>query len=342
MTRKLFSLLTAAAVATLAACGGGGDGAPAPAAPAASTPSAGSSIVASVPASTYAPGSEEQAAFALLNAERQRCGFGQLAQSAALDAAAKAHATYQIVNNIVSHFENLSTNPTGFTGADAGVRVVAQGYTGAGAVADEIVVIPGTGIKTGMGESGIRSLLNAPYHLKGLMSGYRDVGISVRSNVDAGAGAAAVVLQLDAAYKASAGPQLLGRNDVLTYPCDGTTGVDRQLSNETPNPVPGRDLRANPLGSSIYVAVLDGNTLAITSASMLKISTGQFITLRTPITAANDPQGPCTSGCFKSHQAYVAADAALDVNTAYQVSISGTNQGAPFSRTFTFTTGTGG
>ena len=341
MTRTLFSLLTAAAAATLAACGGGGDGAPTPA-PAASTPSAGSSIVASVPASTYAPGSEELAAFALLNAERQRCGFGQLAQSAALDAAAKAHATYQIVNNVVSHFENLSTNPTGFTGADAAARVVAQGYTGAGAVADEIAVISGTGVKTGMGEGGIRSLLNAPYHLNGLMSGYRDVGISVRSNVDAGAGAAAVVLQLDAAYKASVGPQLLARSDVLTYPCDGTTGVDRQLSNETPNPVPGRDLRANPLGSTIYVAVLDGNTLAITGASMVKTSTGQFITLRTPITAANDPQGPCAAGCFKSHQGYVAADAALEANTSYQVSISGTNQGASFNRTFTFTTGTGG
>ena len=158
MTRKLFSLLTAAAVSTLAACGGGGDGAPSPA-PATSTPSASSSVVASVPASTYAPGSEELAAFTLLNAERQRCGFGQLTQSAALDAAAKAHATYQIVNNIVSHFENLSTNPTGFTGADAAARVVAQGYTGAGAVADEIAVIPGTGIKTGMGESGTVAMM---------------------------------------------------------------------------------------------------------------------------------------------------------------------------------------
>jgi uncharacterized protein YkwD len=341
MTRKFFSLLTAAAVATLAACGGGGDGSPT-SAPAASTPPAGSSIVASVLASTYASGSEERAAFTLLNAERQRCGFGQLAQSVQLDAAAKAHANYQIVNNIVSHFENLSINPTGFTGADAAARVIAQGFIGAGAVADEIAAISGTSVKTGMGEGGIRSLLNAPYHLNGLMSGYRDVGVSVRSSADAGAGAAAVVLQLDAAYKASVGPQLMASSDVLTYPCDGTAGVDRQLSNETPNPVPGRDLRINPLGSTIYVAVLDGNTLAITSASMVKTSTGQFITLRTPITATNDPQGPCAAGCFKSHQGYVVADAALEANLSYQVSINGTNNGTSFSRTFTFTTGTGG
>lgn len=341
MTRKFFSLLTAAAVATLAACGGGGDGAPT-LAPAASAPSAGSSIVASVLASTYAPGSEELAAFTLLNAERQRCGFGQMAQNVPLDAAAKAHADYQIVNDIVSHFENLSTKPTGFTGADAAARVIAQGYTGAGAVADEIAVISGTSVKTGMGEGGIRSLLNAPYHLNGLMSGYRDVGISVRSNVDVGAAAAAVFLQLDAAYKASVGPQLMAASDVLTYPCDGTAGVDRQLSNETPNPVPGRDLRINPLGSTIYVAVLDGNTLAIASSSMVKTSTGQFITLRTPITATNDPQGPCAAGCFKSHQGYVAADAPLEANTSYQVNITGTNNRTPFSRTFMFTTGTGG
>lgn len=340
-TKQLSMVLAATALATLVACGGGGGGSPT-SAPAASTSPAGSSIVVSVAAPLYASGSEELAAFTLLNAERQRCGFGQMAQSVQLDAAAKAHADYQIVNNLFMHDENLSTHPTGFTGADAAARVIAQGYTGAGAVADEITVLSGTSVKTGMGEGGIRALLNAPYHLNGLMSGYRDVGISVRSNVDVGAAAAAVFMQINAAYKASVGPQLMASSDVLTYPCNGTAGVNRQLSNETPNPVPDRDLRINPLGSTIYVAVLDGNTLAIASASMVKTSTGQFITLRTPITATNDPHGPCASGCFKSHQGYVAADAPLEANTSYQVSINGTNNGNSFSRTFTFTTGTGG
>ena len=174
------------------------------------------------------------------------------------------------------------------------------------------------------------------------MSGFRDVGVSVRSGLDTGTGSAKVILQIDAAFKKTVGPQLLAATAVHTYPCEGTSGVNSKLSNEEPNPVPGRDLSTTPLGSSVYVSVRVGNVLTISSASMIQIGTGQSVTLRPPITAANDPYGPCAAGCFKPHQAYVVADAPLQASTPYQVSINGTNNGTPFARTFTFTTGTGG
>lgn len=137
-------------------------------------------------------------------------------------------------------------------------------------------------------------------------------------------------------YAGSAGKQLQSSDQILTYPCEGTTGTDRQLTGESPNPVPGRDLSANPLGGSVFVQLRYGNTLAITSATMIEKSTGSAVALRAPVTSIN------SGNAFLSHQGYVAADAPLLANTPYQVTINGTNNGTVFSRTFTFTTGTGG
>ena len=171
------------------------------------------------------------------------------------------------------------------------------------------------------------------------MTGFRDVGIAVRSTADIGKGANGAFVQINAAYKASAGLQLLAAADVKTYPCDGATGISRLLSNESPNPVPGRDLNANPLGSAVYIAVREGNRLAITTASITEGATGQNVILRVPVTSSNDPYGPCSTGCFKANQAYIVADAPLRPDNAYIVRITGTNNGAAFSRTFTFVTG---
>ena len=332
---------------SLSACGGGSSESSASEAatpsqvamPASPNPSTVASVSA---AQAYPAGSEELAAYKLLNAERNRCGFGLLAASAPLDAAAKAHADYQIINSLNSHLENARQFPEGFTGTDPQARVKAQGYSDLGGVTDEFAFFSFSGTaqpKRGIGELGIRGLLNAPYHLNGLMSGYRDVGVAVRSNEDVGKGMRGIFVQINPAYKTAAGPQLLGSTSVQTYPCEGTTGVNRQLTNETPNPVPGRDLRTSPLGSTVYIAVREGNRIVITSAAMTHAATGEAVVLRTPVTEGNDPYGPCQTGCFESHQAYVVPNAPLQPNTAYSVSVNGTNNGSAFSRNFIFSTG---
>ncbi|MDO8439799.1 MAG: CAP domain-containing protein [Polaromonas sp.] len=324
------------ALLAVAGCGGGGD----------DGDDAASSADARVPAlvaSSYAAGSEELAAFNLLNAERARCGFGTLAQSAQLDAAATGHADYQSLNNLFTHVQDPVAYPSGFTGEVPSDRVAAAGYPGAGVVADEIVRFVGATRKDGLGTRGVRDLLSAPYHLRGLMGGYRDVGVSVRSSADVGSSAGGLVyLQINAAYKDGAGPQSLAAGEVSTYPCEGTTGVNRQLRNETPNPVPGRDLAVNPLGAVVYVAVREGNTLRIRSAVMTEVQTGRTVTLRPPVTAGNDPHGPCQEGCFEPHQGYLAADAPLLANAPYQVVLNGSSNGVAFNRVFTFVTGSGG
>ena len=357
LKKGLLLAISASALVWLTACGGGGGGsdpgtaaaqpgaqaaAEAAAASAAADAAAQAAIVAAAPPSNYAAGSEELAAFNLLNFERGRCGFGQLTQNAQLDAAARSHADYQILNDVLTHVENRNTNPTGFTGTFPLDRVLAKGYTNVGGVTDEIVGLFGTSAKTGTGVSGVRSLLSAPYHLRGLVGGYRDVGFSSRSSTDLGSDPATVILQLNAAYKSAAGPQLPGSGEVNTYPCEGTTGVNRQLANESPNPIPGRDLAVNPLGAVVYVGLREGNVLRINNVAMTQVSTGRRIQLRAPVTAANDPYAPCLEGCFKAHQAYVAADAPLQADSAFQVIINGTNNGSAFSRSFVFSTGAGG
>ena len=351
MTLKKVLLLAGLVVAAaLAACGGGSaGGAPAavgdkaPVVPArgaaqAQTPAPSliTSLVLMAPNPTYAMGSEELAAFNILNTARSQCGFGKLAQSTQMDNAARAHNDYQIINSTISHSEDRVTAPIGFTGVTGFDRVLAAGYTGAQSVSDEFVAQTKSSNKVGIGERGMRGLLNAPYHMVGLLGGNQDVGISARSSTETSPQGviAAVFLHVNTAYKTVTGPQLIGVNDVATYPCSGSIGIHRQLTNETPNPVPGRDLELNPIGSSVYILLREGHVLTITSAVMVETLTNAVIVLRTPVTMANDPHLS-----FKSNEGYVAPDAPLKALTQYSVDISGTNSGVPFTRQFIFTTG---
>ena len=339
--------LTVLALAALAACGGGGSS---PATGPVVVPSpvtavpVNSNIVVSVGPANYATASEESAAWSLLNAERSFCGFGLLNQNLALDKAAKAHADWQIVNNYLSHYE-VATGTVGFTGVSPSDRIVAAGYGPGNSFSstDETSSNVGINNKLGYGNFGMRNLLNAPYHAAALIKGFRDGGVSVRNDTDSSSTfGARLVLQVNLATKVADGSQTVDSSTVLTYPCEGTVGVNRQLVNETPNPVPGRNLATSPLGSSVQVLIREGNTLAITSATMINVATSASVILRTPITAANDPNATAGGNYLQKNQGFISPDAPLDGNTKYQVTVNGTNNGVAFSRTFSFTTGLGG
>ena len=90
----------------------------------------------------------------------------------------------------------------------------------------------------------------------------RDVDIS---SVQAGVlGNGSFTVVFDFAIPAESTAQLPGSNDVLTYPCNGTTGVNYQLKSEEPSPIPSRNLAANPVGHPILVTVRYGNVITIT------------------------------------------------------------------------------
>ncbi len=325
--------LIAAFLFALTGCGGGGgggDSADTPDVPVVQP----SSLVTTVSQPTYGTTTEEWAAFNLINAERDRCGLGKLAQSTAADTATAGHSLWNVTNGYTGHFQ--TPNTTAFTGVSPFDRLVASGYGSSGSFqANESIFARTSTDPAGMGVTGTRLLLNAPYHAIVMLDGYRDVGIKILSSNDVpGAASPQVTVGYKFAYKYDQGAQLLAGDAVSTYPCEGTTGVSRQLTNESPNPVPGRNLAQQPLGSSIMVLIRQGQTLNITSATLTNLTTGTAVTLRSPATSATDP-----NNALQSHQAFVSADAPLDALTQYQATISGTNNGTPFSRTFTFTTG---
>jgi hypothetical protein len=295
-------------------------------------------VTTAPPAPAYVQGGEELIAFNLLNAERNRCGFGTVTQTALIDQAASAHAAWQVTNMVASHYENSATTPIGFTGYDAAARIAFQGYTDVGGAADIFMALPGGSSKAGIGSLWTRRLLASPFHLRGLVDGMREVGISAKNNTDTGTNNFALFLQFDLAYKGAAGKQQQDSSAVLTYPCQGTADVVYQLVNETPNPVPGRNLAVLPLGHPVLIKVRDGNVLAITSATMTNTATSASVVLRSAAQTRSDDTG----ALYSQSEAYVIPDAPLSPSTSYSVTVTGTNSGVPFTRNFTFATGTSG
>jgi uncharacterized protein YkwD len=337
MDIKIKTLIVLAASFALVACGGGGgsSGVPNPVTGGSSgttsyTPSIlTSAIVSSILPSSYSVGSEEASAFNLLNAERQMCGFGLLEQNTQLDQSAKGHADWLLINNYTGHYQVSGT--IGFTGVDPLSRTVASGYANEFGGEVELDTSPTT--KTTIGAYGIRGLFNAPYHALAMIKGNTHVGVSVRDSNDTSTLQNRAVVNVDFGYERAKGLQAFSLNEVKTYPCQGTTGVNYSLTNESPNPVPGRNLATNPLGTSIMILVNPNQVLKITSLVMTNMSTSSIVTTRTPTDHNNDP-----NSSLNQNQAYVSADSPMSPNTNYQVVINGTNSGTPFSRSFTFTT----
>lgn len=347
MKENIKTLVALACLAALTACGGGGGGGSTgtPTTPVTPpvvvTPPAepdpttvpGSTLVTSVPTPSYT-GSEELAAFKLLNAERQRCGFGLLKQNTKLDASAKGHADWLLVNGYTGHYQVTGTQL--FTGLTPKDRMVAAGYGGGAAFNDSEVESDGNGSKIDEGTTKVRKLLNAPYHLMAMIRGFRDVGISVREKFDVGLTPnTRHVVDINFGHIDSVGPQSAAPGVVRTYPCEGSTGIAPLLNSETPSPVPSRNLRAEPLGSVVMVVGDVGKVLTITSASMTNTTSGAAVVLRAPSTKVNDPN----PNQLYSNEGYVQPDAPLEPMTTYKVTIAGKNNGTAFTKTFSFTTG---
>ena len=299
-----------------------------------------SAVVSTPQPSTYPPGSEQKAAFDLLNQERLACGFGTLAQNAALDTAALNHTMYQFINNVSSHEEDGVRYPTGFTGQSVLDRVWYAGYGTPATVwqaAEDFAEgyrASATASTAGDGTFFTRALLSAPVHLASMMS---DADAAGTAFVDSGnipnyrfSGRRSMAL-FNFGFQAR---QSLDSGGVVTYPCEGSTGVVWKISNEIPGPIPGRDLSVDPIGPGIVVKVAANRVLAISAASVVNAATG----IATPtyiLNTANDT----SNGVVGINLAVVIPLAPLTADTAYRVDVSGTHDAVPFRRSFTFKTG---
>ena len=192
----------------------------------------------------------------------------------------------------------------GYTGDAPSDRITYQGYANLGVAGEVMVGNDGTSEKTGRGATDVRRMLSVPLFFAILTSGYRDLGLSIRSNTDVELSNSAVISVVNLAYKQNSGVQRQSSSSILTYPCDNTTGVNYRLSGDFPNPVPGRNLDAYPLGHPVFIRVRKGNTLSITDATMRNLTTNELVTLRSAATTKADD----TAGIFKYNEAYVIPD----------------------------------
>lgn len=211
---------------------------------------------------SYAAGSVERLALDVLNAERGFCGFGVLQPNAKLDTASKNHAAYLVTNNKTGHDEIAGL--AGFTGIDAAAQTKAAGYTFKSALVAQVVTSTGVAFSTEQGVAAVRSLLSAPYHLTGMMSGAREVGLGRAAMADR----LAFNLFLASASTLQAAPS----NTVLTYPCQGSSNTLTGLFNETPNPIP------NAAGSS---------SLSAGQPILIQVGAGQLLTIDSAVLSEN-------------------------------------------------------
>lgn len=329
------NLLIVAAASLLVACGGGGSGSTT------STDTQSSIVTVEPPAPTYSSQSEELVAYNTFNKARVSCGFGYLQQNLNLDNAALNHVVWGLKNNIFQHPETPGT--TAYTGTGPWDRMLAAGYLqGTGSWQWGEVLATDYSIHAGFGLTGAVRLMGAPYHLAGLMGSNSEIGISVktggpigsRADIEFAGSSPAVNIVANMAANNTYPAQHQAAAVVLTYPCEGVVGTSTALYQESPNPIPSRNLATHPIGQPIFVQVLKGQILVITSSAIVKTADSSPVPLAVTLTSVND-----SNAHVLPSQAILIPNAPMAANTQYTVTMKGTNNGALFLKNFTFTTG---
>jgi uncharacterized protein YkwD len=327
-TTTLATLMALTAVAALSACGGGGSSAPTPVAAApAPTPSQSPTIVASVPGTTYTVGSEHAGVYALLNQERNNCGFGLLKQDLTLDKSDAGHVNFLNANGgSFGHYE--SAGLPFFTGVTEQDRAKAAGYTTpVGAVLSQGRQVSGT-----HATEAVRTLLAAPYHLLGMIGNFADVGVGhLDTPVDSsGVGFNVGITNITLGQRA--GVNDLDGTKIYTYPCAGSTGVNAMLADENPSPLPTTIAQNFDLyGTPIAIKLRTGKVLKVTNVTISPVGGGAPIAT-TVVDKTNDPLKSTLSWAPNS-EAYALPMQRLLPMTTYTFTVTGTSDGVPFTHT---------
>lgn len=308
---------------------------------------------------------EEQAVFAALNAKRSQCGFGNLTYSTELAKAASNHANYlnyvsaQNKTSFASHNEGeMTSNGTivAYTSATTNLyysgtyvqnRITTDGSLGAKAQAvaynaslvteNLSVMTTTTNANTFDSQSAAKNmlsgLLSAPYHMRNLVNPtLTQIGASYQqTNWQTGTNQEYVsTLEM---VSATPNTTALATNaQLLNYPCAGVTDAEYQLTDESPSPVPTRDLQTNPIGQPIYILAPSDKTITSVDATVITGNTN--VGKMNILTQATDP-----NGLLKANEAFVLPDSPLKPSTTYQVSYTvHYSTGETAQNNFSFTT----
>lgn len=366
MIRKYLSLSICALALT--ACGGGSDSGSSSPTPTAQNPT---TPMPSQPASTPTPvqtgdsvhlSGATLSAYNRLNLARKQCGFNPLTYNTELEKSASNHINYLKVvaenskTAYASHGEVADSismltgaNNPYFSGINASSRVEYKTSNNkampvnydAMAVSENIALhtmttlalIPNLPTTDNTAVNLLDGLLAAPYHQRTLfLPLFTEVGININhlnyqtnqsnSRVDY----LEVMLGLPSVAK-----QLPKLGHLATYPCEGITDTEYELTNEEPNPFGSRDLATNPVGQPIYFYTNDSKTLATQTVNLTQNNNPvEIITLN----ADNDP-----NKLLGKNEFFIVPNKRLTPSTAYKVNYTvNYTDGTTDKGEFTFTT----
>lgn len=283
MNKKHFRMASGAALAImLGACGGGGgdeDTSPTtPTIPSVPVTPGTPTVPDGTPVS-YAPGSTATLALDAANKAITHCGYPAMVPVSDLSGAAKGHARYVALNGFYATHDQIPGAP-GFTGATLYDRVMAAGGTSARASAASEGV-GGFGVIQGRAATG---LLAAPYHQANHLNQWTEIGIGASSdNINTAGETVTVVFNYG-------GTQLntVPKNDVRTYPCQGSELINAQGGPERPDPLPG--LNGN-FGPGLNFETNKEGVITVDAISLRNEATGEMHDLAaiTTFTLATQP-----------------------------------------------------
>ncbi len=315
--RSLIAALVAAS--TLAACGGGGSDS--------MSGAAASSAAAVPPASTPGPVPDASAPTATnniaadgrnwINYRRAQAGVPAVTENALINRAALGHSEYLRTNNLMSH--DQVAGKQGFTGVTLKDRLNAAGYTipATGYAYGEVI----SGATNGSGFYMAEELITAIYHRFVMFEPkFREIGTGAATS-----SRGYNYFTADFATRGGFGPGIAA-NSVVTWPFNGQTGVVPNFYSDSEEPDPVANI--NEVGYPVSV-----------HANIDAPVTMQTFTIR-PRGGANLQVQVVNSSASASQRTALAIVplAPLKAATTYEVSFSGTVNGAPVTRDWSFTT----
>jgi uncharacterized protein YkwD len=251
-----------------------------------------------------------------INYRRGQAGVPLVPENAQINNAALGHSEYLRVNNLMSHDQIAGRQ--GFTGADLGARLNAAGYTllaSRGYAYGEVI----SGSSNGTGFFMAEELITAIYHRFVIFEPmFREIGTGAAT-----ASSGYSYFTADFASRDGYGPGI-ARGAIVTWPFNGQTQVVPNFfsNTEQPDPVPN----ANEVGYPISVhANLDSN-VAVTSFTVRPRGGSDLAVLRVDPLSNNKPA------------ASIVPLQPLRAATVYDVSFTGTVNGAAVTRAWSFTT----
>lgn len=331
---------TLLAALVLAACGGGGGSdsaslpspssspSPSPSPPPLPAPPAGCPVVtqlaaSAMPAESGAPALTNNVAtdgLNWLNFRRSQAGLSVLTRNGLIDAAASGHSNYQTLNS-VTHVQ-VSGKP-GFTGEQLLDRLRAVNYATPSYFYGEVISASTTTSGVYLSEE----LITAIYHRYAIFEPrFKEIGAGSVTGSNG-----YTILTTNLAANNGLGPGI-GATKLATWPVDGQTGIVRNFLSDYEEPDPVPDKCVNEVGYPVSVHADYDVKLAVTSFAM-RPRGGSALSVRL-LSQATDQVNMAKNASAAS----IVPLAVLAPSTVYDVTFSGTANGTPITKNWSFTT----